>query len=248
MTHLPSERILAFVDILGFRSFVQKMEVDPSICNSIGVTLDEIREKVNFNSIDRVEARDASFAARTYPMMYTQFSDSLVVSVDAEFNNAADSVLGVVSELADRLILKGIFIRGGICLGWARPDSNIVYGKAMIDAYRLESEIARYPRIILSDEVYARMNDSTKNYFVRRDFDGILYSQPFRHMWIGFIQTAPDDEELELAKSQITSGLMSASFDVALLAKYRWLAGKFNSWLVECDTEDWKSSVDPIDF
>jgi hypothetical protein len=248
MTHLPSDRILAFIDFLGFRSLVRKMEEDPSLHDLIRTTLDEIREKVEWHSLDRIKARDPDFAAESYPIMYTQFSDSLVVSVEANHPHSAQSVLMVVSELADRLLLKGIFVRGGISMGWARHDSNIVYGRAMIDAYRLESEVARYPRIVVSDQVREKIQLGPHAVWVKRDFDGIWYSQPFRHMWIGFIQVAPDDEELMLAREQIYSGLKAASSDVGLLAKYRWLAGKFNLWLDECDWCDGQSIPTPIEF
>ncbi len=48
---------------------------------------------------------------------------------------------------------EGIMIRGGVTIGDLYHRNNIVYGPAMIEAYRLESKCAIYPRIIMSEDM-----------------------------------------------------------------------------------------------
>ena len=54
--------------------------------------------------------------------------------------------------LQKKLIEKyGIFIRGAITKGNLYCDKNYIYGQGIIDAYNLENNFAKFPRIIISD-------------------------------------------------------------------------------------------------
>src|ERR1700756_3728702 len=58
--------------------------------------------------------------------------------------------------IAARAFALGFLIRGGIALGGLYHSSDIVFGEALIDAYRLESKVAVYPRILISPTVLRR--------------------------------------------------------------------------------------------
>jgi hypothetical protein len=51
------------------------------------------------------------------------------------------------------MILEGFFVRGGWDYGELYMDSKVVYGKPLISAYNLESNNAKYPRIIFGERV-----------------------------------------------------------------------------------------------
>ncbi|WCN36483.1 hypothetical protein [Aneurinibacillus uraniidurans] len=51
------------------------------------------------------------------------------------------------------MILEGFFVRGGWDYGKLYMDSKIVYGKPLISAYKLESDYAKYPRIVLGERI-----------------------------------------------------------------------------------------------
>lgn len=48
---------------------------------------------------------------------------------------------------------KKIFVRGGISNGYAKIHGNFAVGSGIIEAYKIESKIAKYPRIVISDEI-----------------------------------------------------------------------------------------------
>src|SRR4029077_13762190 len=60
-----------------------------------------------------------------------------------------------LSEMQLSMALDGILIRGAICVGdlFAESEESIVFGPALVKAYRLESEYAIYPRIVIDRDV-----------------------------------------------------------------------------------------------
>ena len=48
---------------------------------------------------------------------------------------------------------KKIFLRGGISLGSMYFSDMFVWGKALVDAYRLESDIAIFPRVVIDKNI-----------------------------------------------------------------------------------------------
>jgi hypothetical protein len=92
---------------------------------------------------------------------FTAFSDSLVVSIPLW--NASDlakitkiySILSAASNAMMTCFSKGHALRGGIEIGLASElESGEVYGTALLEAYRLESCEAQYPRIVIGDELW----------------------------------------------------------------------------------------------
>ncbi|MBL7006122.1 MAG: hypothetical protein ISR78_03450 [Spirochaetia bacterium] len=80
----------------------------------------------------------------------TQFSDSIVISFKqgeskVEFRYLLKELLFLHIEL----IRKQILIRGGVSYGPVIHTDKILFGPAMIHAYRVESLAAVSPRIIL---------------------------------------------------------------------------------------------------
>ncbi|MDP8225023.1 MAG: hypothetical protein P9L99_16810 [Candidatus Lernaella stagnicola] len=93
-------------------------------------------------------------------MQTINFSDSIVRVVPLfAVSSLFSQVMMVVYEffvlnriLAD-LALKKILLRGGITIGAINVGESHVFGPALIKAYRLESRLARYPRIVVDSNV-----------------------------------------------------------------------------------------------
>lgn len=132
------------------------------------------------------------------------------------------------------MVQKGYFFRGGWSLGSLYMNDIVVYGKALIEAYNIESIVARYPRIVLSEQMkelvdkhmsyYSDRNfspqashilrDENSNYFVNYLFGPIEYGSDFSEI----------TDFLTTHKKGIERNLKLYKHKPTILEKYRWIA------------------------
>lgn len=92
---------------------------------------------------------------------FQHFSDGLVVYIPLKSTNDNYPVTSVYASIASfgELCLLGLAknspIRVGVSVGvGAELNENEIYGKSVADAYELESQIAKYPRAVVSERVW----------------------------------------------------------------------------------------------
>ncbi len=89
-------------------------------------------------------------------LRFTSFSD-LVMVYSPLYSNRAGGNLEVIKRLVAALavvqlttLAQGVPVRGGVEVGWAGPlASGEIYGAATASAYHLESDCAKFPRIVV---------------------------------------------------------------------------------------------------
>ena len=98
-----------------------------------------------------------------------QFSDStlLYVPIEDGLENIVDEVVASWMGELSRWILVGMkdgfMFRGAITMGWGwEIRKNSLTGPVVHDAYKLESEVAKYPRIVFSRAVADRFSYRTE--------------------------------------------------------------------------------------
>ena len=140
-----------------------------------------------------------------------------------------------------------MLVRGGISSGKLVHKGSNVYGPALIDAYELECEKAKFPRIILDStlaEDWGRNipvldNDSSligHEKIWRKDEDGyIFYDFLQPHSGIPGIEVDSSciDNILAPYRKLIIDGLERYRDDVKVFPKYKWGANYLNSVLSE---------------
>lgn len=133
-------RIVAFLDVLGFRQVV----MDETRCEQIGSLL-----KLPYS----LRMGDWPKLMKLTGMMMTSISDSLVLSIKAGDKNAMNKMIRTVSVL-HICFLKDydLLLRGGIAVGKLYHDDQIVYGPALVKAYELEQKRAIYPRVLIDEK------------------------------------------------------------------------------------------------
>lgn len=150
------DRIIAFVDILGFKNLVEESTVNKYEFQKILDSLKNFR-KLKKEKEDQHHIKDVKV---------TTFSDSLVISYPLD-NSDCEVFYSILLDLTRlQLILLGnnVIIRGGIAIGKLRHTQYEIFGPAMNEAYRLESKIAKYPRIVICEDTvktYVQMHPST---------------------------------------------------------------------------------------
>lgn len=156
---------IAYLDILGFSELVRSHKVD-IILRAMRIIRERLRQIDEFPHS---------------PLRHTMFSDTIIFSAELT-DEGIVALIHNVAYLTAALLLKGIFCRGAITKGQLYHRGATIFGPALIDAYRLESQLAIYPRILVSYELADRfleiknggrhhdLHRGMGDYF-RRDFD-----------------------------------------------------------------------------
>jgi hypothetical protein len=162
------ERAVGFVDILGFADLVRKADRDPQLRSQVIAALGKVR-MVPSPSTGETDLR------------VHNFSDSLIISA-ANTPDGFWHLLLSIDTLALKLLRLGVLIRGGVTIGGMEP--NFAFGIGVNEAYRLESMVAKMPRIVLgarafdAAERYGREHEiwaAYRNARLLRDRDGVWF-------------------------------------------------------------------------
>ncbi len=228
------ERIVAFIDVLGFSELVKASDANPAARGKIGKLI--VANKLFERIMD-----DARFASATF------FSDSFVLSMQS---CRMFYMVREVGHLCRFLLLQGLPCRGAITVGSLYHHDRFVIGPAFLDAYRLEQSVACYPRIILDDVAMAFWREEFASppahahleSLIKCDRDGQHFIDIFNREWganfipwteiVSLPKSVPNDPRdfLELASQQIQAGLDANIRGSKVRAKYEWLAA-------ECSTQ-----------
>jgi hypothetical protein len=227
MSEFPGykDKIVAFLDILGFESLILSLSEQP-----------ELHKRIN-RALKEIEAtRDSSLLENTAQssLEVNQFSDSIAISSEPT-KEGFFSVIWACGWLHANLLYSGILTRGGVSIGPTVHESDLIYGEGMIKAYRIESSAAVYPRIVIDNEIFKYLKVGDNRLYLCQDMDGLWFIDPFE-----FEASCPGASELaadgydprgiyfeELGK-HIDVGLTTA-VRVDHKAKWQWLKNRYES-------------------
>lgn len=248
-------RLVAFIDILGFKDIVKQSEDDPTkikLLHSILRYLKnwEVSEKWDLRLVEIEEDAQKRGVEKfdiTGKTNSTSFSDSIVVSVkiDNNINEMASTLIVNLAYIGAILIEKGILFRGGLTIGnIIHNDNGTVFGQGLIDAYKLESNNAKYPRIILSDKLIKKLNYplNTKHnrypyhQYVVRFKDGCVgfHQMVYYQVMESWTEMTVDKLTISLEKIRkiIIEGLDSSFEKPDVFEKYLWLKEQYNTLII----------------
>lgn len=137
-------------------------------------------------------------------------------------------------------------VRGGVTIGPVSVGEQRIFGPAVIDAYDLESQFARYPRIVLSPVVLKTLDNDpllrAHHHSAEQEKEYIynLLRQGGDAVWfIDYLYAFateldhPEDyyEMLVRHRALITGAANSVGGLTSLALKYNWLAHYYNATL-----------------
>jgi len=236
------KRIVAFIDILGF---AQKLKNTQSVSNEgkIEDNEKEIKNLVSaFARIRELIGIDEPIEGVAQSRMVTQFSDSIVISFDPkEESKEFEYLLGELLFLQIDLLKYNLQIRGGISYGQLIHTDKVLFGPALVNAYRLESLAAVSPRIILPKSLYKKnsefweivskkKNEHNLDIFLSIDEDDFYYLDYFDKCQSPDALIFSNDQEyinhLKLLKRTIIKGIKTTK--PGIYSKYGWMKTKWN--------------------
>jgi hypothetical protein len=195
--------IVAYVDILGFSDMVK------SDCENKGKIkyFDSLFDC--YSLLKRISADEGFW--------FVQFSDSLVVSTELSAASLI-KIITALQKMQSELFIRKILCRGAISFGKHFTSENFLFSDGLINAYYLEKDIAKYPRIIIGKELLDLFSESFKvsDYSIIRENDDEYFLN-----YINLIDPA-------LSESIIVEKLEESASSPRIRDKINWLAEYYN--------------------
>ncbi|NQU61529.1 MAG: hypothetical protein HQ512_10405 [Rhodospirillales bacterium] len=244
------QRYVAFLDILGWSEAIEKSQNDPEFLKDLGVSLkifDVLQSQAKWMQ-EHLQELASSQRWDTSPdhARITHFSDCVVLS-DSPDSRGMHSLLMNVSSICSHFLTRGFFVRGGIVLGELFHNENSVFGPALIEAYRLESQEAKYPRVILEKRLAEAWGQGQE--YHGQDGVHLGYVKTWRKSddgWSFFdylqsynaLAPFPSPENLIQKtigniRSMVINDLKKYSGEPSIWSKYEWFANYINEILDE---------------
>jgi hypothetical protein len=132
-----------------------------------------------------------------------------------------------VSQIAAQALRIGLLVRGGLTMGPLYHADGVVFGEAMVDAYRLESRVSIVPRVAVSSRIYSNVPVCNRKRLIQ-DADGIWHLNYFANMLVN-VPLADRGEWIDSCAKMIDRNI--AHFENAeqwnQFAKWSWFSDRF---------------------
>jgi hypothetical protein len=152
-------RIVTYIDLLGFKRLIKSKLVD-SISDAGQENPWEYDEVVHALTEFRRITTFQDKQPLPNPPMITHFSDCVVISFDPKNPKNKGDVLyhikhvqALIYKMANLRVNLHIPCRGAIVFGKIMHTPEILFGPGLIDAYEMERCVAKFPRVIIDDNV-----------------------------------------------------------------------------------------------
>lgn len=219
------ECYIAHLDILGFKQLVKS----ETSCEEIARIFDEINTQYDITE-------NGTNLVPHNSMRYKVMSDSICIFISASIPNALVALIHTCAYFQVRMLrfLPPILIRGAIVKGNIYLENDILFGQGLIDAYLIQENYVKYPRIVLSMELIDTLIDSQyiKDLFeiglLFKDYD-FVYSIDYLKMF--YVWAHPKGTDKELA-SHISS-MLNKCFDESIREKYLYLQARYLQYFKE---------------
>jgi hypothetical protein len=156
-------RVVAWIDILGFSQQLQNSETSADLQAAYRKVL-FVHEWFNKESAsDEPESRAETNEIQGRTVL--ALSDGLVVTAGLSkkalsLASPYDLLMKFISDIVMAqagCVLEGIFLRGGISIGPFHFENDILLSPALVRSYKLESERAIYPVIVIPYETVSQL-------------------------------------------------------------------------------------------
>ena len=129
---------ILYFDILGYQKKASANSLD--LFNTINLCIEKIKYVIENNKI----------MYPTSDVKLKVFSDNFFLCSENDYQQ----LIFIASNLQADLLSDDVFIRGALLYGDLIYTDDFIYGKGIIDAHDIESNIAIFPRIIIDDSYF----------------------------------------------------------------------------------------------
>ena len=227
----PKERIklspyfVAYMDILGAKKYINSDQSEDYL-NKIQLLYNETIQmlKANNQNIYRLSTK------------FKIFSDNIIIAMPYEsflndLQNSINSLYIMMFVVFFQIVALNysMLVRGSIVIDEFYIDENFVYGKALTQAYKLENEIANYPRVIINPKDIGKFNKAdTQQRMLIRDNSNLYYIDPFEY-YFNEIEGFDKKEALKFVVKTLKS-MLNENNDEKINQKVCWFINMFNEF------------------
>jgi hypothetical protein len=204
-------KIVAFLDILGFR---QKVSQNTSIATE---TIKQIDEAIS-HTVGIIKSEGPT------SISIKLFSDCFCISCDPF---ELDLLVRELSYLQLFLSTKNIFVKGAISQGRHFESENIIFSEGLVNAYEFQIK-DRFPRIKIDEVIVERMKEDALSEYLIVAPDGVCFLDYLQALtWEGV--DAFMDDLFKEHKKAIVEEVERNKGDYKVIEKYKWLAEYHNT-------------------
>jgi hypothetical protein len=238
MTDAPStyrQALVSYIDILGFAGLIKDSENTGAGVAKIVRLLTTMKDEFSIGG--HVHRRPDGRTEKIFQSF--NFSDLIVrttkVPEGADIGEYLDWELFYLGEKQLSLAIEGHLVRGGITIGplFVGDGKPILFGPALVRAYKLESEKAVYPRILIDAALKTKAEQvgygqGWKGYVHRGEDGEYFLDYLFGSSITGLAVPAADDPrpQIDQHRKMIVGKIRNEAQhnDERTQQKYRWLA------------------------
>ncbi|REF70527.1 hypothetical protein [Paracoccus versutus] len=165
--------IFAFIDLLGFSDRVKQIKTDEDL-RKLDADVVFVQREFEHKSSDDFVRRSQKIVGKRV----LAFSDCIVISVPlhselAKLQGTFDVLMSELTSLAiaqGDCVQRGIFLRGGVDLGYWLHRKDTLISPAMVNAYGLEHE-ACVPMIAITPALYKYLSKHPDRGYYSKDIE-----------------------------------------------------------------------------
>ena len=239
------EHIVAFVDYLGFSAAIDSSD-EASRATILRQLVSLAAMRGNFY-VEKIDPKRTRLRAAI-----STFSDNIVISYSVPglmaeggrsradaLSLAIGQIAGTIGRHAYEALRNGFLIRGGLTVGNLYHANGVVFGEALVDAYRIESTTSIYPRVVISPSIVKEFAPTFKPWFLK-DADGLTHLNYFSDVFAAFAIANKTPENEAQAKENWTYIATVVAENIRTLhsagrinqmAKWRWLATQLHRFV-----------------
>lgn len=206
--------IAAFLDVLGFSEMVERDSRGdpPTYLSTFARVIEAAEERLGLSGLSA-----------------KMFSDSIVLAGPLTPNSVVE-VIEAVAQLQISFLGEGILVRGGVAFGKHYEDSRILYSQALVNAYEIESKLARFPRVVISnDTIDYAWNHTSTDEILRQRIREIVVMDKDRQYFVDYLSGG----DMSILREQVRAVVAPSATTAAVMEKLRWLLDYCNYCLGE---------------
>lgn len=243
------ERIVAFIDLLGFKNAVYESVYDVDIKRRIQAIFDILNREFQ----DTYKEDDNFSLSKATGKEMTFFSDCVVISYNEKAMGGIFYTLIDLVHLCIDFGYNGFLVRGGVVCGEIYHKKNVCYGPAMNVAYLLESKIAQNPMIRIDKSIFKSIEKyKAEHHSIMQEYEYIFHllktDNKTGAYYLDYLAQYQEFDSfdyyckyLKKIKKEIECNLLYYREDNKVLEKYQWYKEYYNEVIKQQIEDDYQN-------